>query len=159
MKTEKNIRKCNQENVLHSYYYDENSGDQNPASWAIARPENTRLRRVLSCSLEDLRRLIERWLQFCFVRIILPAASSSGSIDADSWESPWTDKEDNCLANPGIHFAEDWYHVSAWSFILHIIVNEYARPTIDWLIDWLIGQINYPWKNDRPQSHEHWFHY
>ena len=41
MKTRKNEEKCNQENVLQSYYDDENSGSENPASWENAGAEHT----------------------------------------------------------------------------------------------------------------------
>ena len=38
---QKNRRKCNKENVLQSYYDDEKSGSENPASWENAGAENT----------------------------------------------------------------------------------------------------------------------
>jgi hypothetical protein len=75
MKTVKTFkgRKCKQGNALPSYHDEKGSRSENMASWNITGTENSLitvslfLHRVLSCSLEDLRRLVERWLQFWFI--------------------------------------------------------------------------------------------
>ena len=67
MKLRPAIRRASRATLVTSlrFYEEENSRNENAASWEIAGTENPLcLLRVLRCSLEGLRRLVERWLQF-----------------------------------------------------------------------------------------------
>jgi len=81
-------RKCKQENVLHSYYDEEDSRSEHATSWEIGGAENA----LCACigSLAAVWNNSDGWSKDgCSSdasESIPPSASSSSSTGSDSWE-------------------------------------------------------------------------